>query len=141
MAPYLAEFVSVTFEEVCRSWVSREYQHTTDSVDAWWGKSLNALRAAGSRTTEEIDIVGSHHRTATVVGEVKWTNSPMPKSVLVDLRNFRIPALQQAGIDVESAEIVLISKSGFSRDLEMEASASNVRLVGLDEVLKQAADK
>jgi len=73
---------------------------------ATWGKALNTVRAAGSRTTEEIDIVSSHQRTATVVGEVKWTNSPMPKSVLVDLRTIKIPALEQARIDVGSAEII-----------------------------------
>jgi len=141
VAPYLAEFVSATFEDLCRSWVARAYQHTTDSVESWWGKALNAVRAAGSRTTEEIDIVGSRQRTATVVGEVKWTNSPMPKSVLMDLRTFKIPALEQAGIDVGSAEIILISKSGFSRDLQAEASATGVRLVSLDEILSQADPK
>jgi AAA+ ATPase superfamily predicted ATPase len=141
VAPHLPEFVSVIFEDLCRSWVSREYQHTTDSVDSWWGKALNTVRSTGARTTEEIDIVGSHQRKATVIGEVKWTNSAMPKSVLVELRTFKIPALQQAGIEVESADIILISKSGFSRDLETEASASGVRLVGLDEIVGQAADK
>jgi len=137
----LAEFVSATFEDLCRSWVARAYQHTTDSVESWWGKALNAVRAAGSRTTGEIVIVGSHQRTATVVGEVKWTNSPMPKSVLVDLRTFKIPALEQAGIDVGSAKIILISRSGFSRDLQAEASATGVRLVDLDEIVSQADHK
>lgn len=94
--PYLTEHVSVTFEDVCRSWAAREYQHTTDSVASWWGNALNRLRADGSRTSEEIDIVGSHQRTATLIGEVKWTNRPMPKSVLVDLtflqHKSRLPA-------------------------------------------------
>jgi hypothetical protein len=83
-----------------RSWVAREYQHTADSVESWWGNALNRLRADGSRMSEEIDIVGSHLRTATVIGEAKWTNAPMPKSALTDLRTFKIPALQQAKIDV-----------------------------------------
>ena len=65
----------------------------------------------------------------------------MPKSVLADLRTFKIPALQQAGVDVGSAEIILISKSGFSRELEEEAAVSGVKLVGLDEVLGQAGAK
>jgi AAA+ ATPase superfamily predicted ATPase len=141
VGPYLAEHVSVAFEDVCRAWVAREYQHTTDSVESWWGNALNRFRAVGSRTSEEIDIVGSHLRTATVIGEVKWTNAPMPKSVLVDLRAFKIPALQQAKIDVTPAEIILISKSGFTRDLEMEAATSGVRLVGLAEVVGQAGSK
>jgi hypothetical protein len=65
----------------------------------------------------------------------------MPKSVLVDLRTFKIPALEQAGIDVGPAEIILISRSGFSRDLKAEASATGVRLVDLDEILSQAVHK
>jgi hypothetical protein len=141
VAPSLAEFDSATVEDLCRSWVSRAYQHMTDSVESWWGKALNTARAAGSRTTEEIDVVGSHQRTATVVGEVKWTNSPIPKTVLVDLRTFKIPALEQAGVDVGFAEIILISSSGFSRDLQAEASATGVRLVALDEILSQADPK
>jgi hypothetical protein len=121
--------------------VGLEYQATTDSVDAWWGNAVNKLRVAGSRTTEEIDIVGSHRRTATVIGEVKWTSAPMPKSVLIDLRTFKIPALHQAGIDVAGAEIVLISKSGFSRDLVTEAAAARVRLVPPREIVRQAGEK
>jgi uncharacterized protein len=139
--PYLSEHVSVAFEDICRSWVAREYQHTTDSVESWWGNALNRFRADGSRMSEEIDIVGSHRRTATVIGEVKWTKAPMPKSVLVDLRTFKIPALQQTKIDVEPAEIVLISKSGFAPDLETEAAASGVRLVRLAEVVEQASSE
>jgi hypothetical protein len=97
---------------------------STDSVGRWWGNALNRLRADGSRTGEAIDIVGAHLRTATVIGQAKWTNAPMPKSALVDLRMFKIPALQQAKIDVASAEIIQISKSGFTHDLEVEAAAS-----------------
>jgi uncharacterized protein len=139
--PYLAEFVSASFEDICRGWVAREYQHTTDSVAAWWGNALNKLRAAGIRTTEEIDIVGFHGATATVVGEVKWTNAPMSKSVLGDLRTYKIPALEQARVDVGSAEIILISKAGFANDLQAEASASGVRLVSLGDVIEEATSK
>lgn len=139
--PYLTDFVSATFEDLCRSWIAQMYQHTTDSVDAWWGNALNRLRATGSRTTEEIDVVGCHRRTATVIGEVKWTDAPMERSVLNDLRRFKIPALQQAGIDVGPAEIVLISKSGFAHDLATDATESGVRLVQLDEIVGQAAEE
>ncbi|MGH7776884.1 MAG: ATP-binding protein [Candidatus Dormibacterales bacterium] len=139
--PHLTEHVSVAFEDVCRSWAAREYQHTTDSVASWWGNALNEYRRDGTRTSEEIDIVGAHQRKATVLGEVKWTSAMMPKAVLEDLRTYKIPALQQAKIDVTDAQIILISKSGFTKDLETEAAATGVRLVGLHEVLGEAAAK
>ena len=76
--PHLAEFVSSTFEDLCRAWAARQYRHTTDSVDSWWGNALNRLRAAGSRTSEEIDLVGSHRRAATLIGEVTWRGLARP---------------------------------------------------------------
>jgi hypothetical protein len=65
----------------------------------------------------------------------------MPKAVLDDLQTYKIPALQQAKVDVDDAQIVLISKSGFAKDLETAAVATGVRLVRLDEVLGEAASK
>lgn len=137
--PFLTEHVSVAFEDVCRSWAAGEYQDTTDSVRSWWGNALNEYRRDGTRTTEEIDIVGVHQRKATIIGEVKWTNAVMPKAVLDDLQTYKIPALRQAKVDVDDAQIVLISKSGFAEDLETTAAATGVRLVRLDEVLSEAA--
>lgn len=63
----------------------------------------------------------------------------MPKAVLDDLRKYTIPALEQAKVDVADAQIILISKSGFTQDLETEGAASGVRLVHLNEVLGEAA--
>jgi len=134
--PHLTEHVSVTFEDICRSWAAHEYKHTTDYVASWWGNAVNKFRAEGRRTSEEIDIAGVHQRSATVLGEVKWTNAAMPKSILDDLRTYKIPALQQAKIDVAEAKIILISKSGFTRDLEQEAAKTGARLVRLEEVVE-----
>ena len=139
--PHLSEHVAVSFEDVCRSWVAREYQSTTDTVAAWWGNALKTLRRQGSRSSEEIDVVGMHGGAATVVGEATWTRTRMPKSVLDDLRTFKIPALQQAGVDVSSASFVLLSRSGFMPALVREASASEVRLVNLAGVLGDAVDQ
>ena len=139
--PYLSEHVAISFEDVCRSWVAREYQSTTDSVASWWGNALNKFRQQGSRSSEEIDVVGMHGGAATVLGEAKWTRARMPKSVLDDLRTFKIPALEQSGIDVSSASIALFSRSGFMPDLAREASSSNVRLVNLASVLGDAGSE
>jgi hypothetical protein len=55
-------------------------------------------------------------------------------SVLDDLRTYKIPALQQAKIDVSGAQIVLLCKSGFTPALEQEANATGVRLVRLEQI-------
>ena len=129
--PHLSEHVAIGFEDVCRSWVAHEYGTTTDTVAAWWGNALSSFRRSGTRTTEEIDIVGVHRRTATVIGEVKWTRTPMTRAVLDDLRTYKIPALrQEEGVDVSQAQLVLIAKSGFHPDLRREAESSGVRLIG-----------
>lgn len=137
--PYLSEHASITFEDVCRSWAAREYQRNTDYVAAWWGNAVNRFRLDGSRSSEEIDLVGVHKSSATIIGEVKWTNAAMPISVLDDLRRYKIPALEQAKVDVSKAEIILISKSGFTRGLADEAARTHVRLVSVEEVVGLAA--
>jgi len=116
-----------------------QYQETTDAVGAWWGPARHDLRRTGARSSEEIDIVGAHRRRATVVGEVKWTGHPMGAQVLSDLEQYKIPALEQSGVDVRGAEIVLFSRSGFAPGLKSESARQpndrKVRLVTLPEIL------
>jgi len=135
VAPHLDEHVAATFEQICRAWTLRTYATTTDRVGAWWGLSRHDLRRRGQRTSEEIDIVGGRDRLVTVIGEVKWTNRPMRKRTLDDLRELKVPALAQSGVEVSGAEVVLFSRSGFDEDLLAEATAGRIRLVGLDELL------
>ncbi len=66
----------------------------------WWGNARNDLRRNGTRTTEEIDIVGTARKRVTVVGEAKWTTTPLGVSILRDLEEFKIPALAQAGFKI-----------------------------------------
>lgn len=134
VAPELAAFTSWTFEEICRDWVRRNYQQAMQ-VGAWWGNSVNALRKGGRRTTEEIDIVGGFNRVAQVVGEVKWTTGQMSTATLNDLETFKIPALEEAGVDVSRAEKVLFSRSGFHPALHAAEARGRVRLVDLNGVL------
>ncbi len=131
----LSDHVAAGYEEVCRAWVRARYGKSTDSVGRWWGLARHELRRSGERGSEEIDIVGAAARRITVVGECRWQNRAMPRKVLDDLREYKLPALAQVGVDVSRAEIVLFSRRGFTAELQKQAKQWNVKLVGVDELL------
>lgn len=132
VAPHLAEHTAPAFEDVCRSWVRQRYSGTTDTVAPWWGAARHDLRRAKVRLTEEIDVVGARGDRVTVVGECRWQGRQMSRRVLTDLLQYKIPALQQAGADTASADILLFSRGGFRRELREEAERrKDLRLVDL----------
>jgi hypothetical protein len=137
--PFLDEHVSWAFEEICRAWTLEQFQKTADAVGSWWGPARHDLRRTRARSSEEIDVVGAHRRRATVIGEVKWTGQPMGIQVLRDLEQYKIPALEQSGVDASSAEIILFSRSGFAPALQNESTSKatkrRVRLVPISEIL------
>jgi len=135
IAPLLGEHVSPTFEALCREWVLHTGRATT--VGPWWGNALNELRRAKKRETEEVDVVGVARKAVTVVGESKWSNKTLKLKVLEDLEEFKIPAMQQAGIKLgNELRIALFSKSGFAGDLrEVAGSRSDVELVDVDRIV------
>jgi len=137
--PYFADHVAPAFEDICRAWVRECFGARVDAVGAWWGLARNDLRRAKLRSSEEIDIVAAAGRKVLVAGEVKWSRQAMDKRVLEDLRQFKLPALKQVGVDVDSAQIVLFSRGGFHKDLRTAAEGSSLRLIGLDELLEEAA--
>jgi AAA+ ATPase superfamily predicted ATPase len=94
IADALADHVSPTYEALCRSWILRTARATR--VGSWWGNALNHHRRAGTRQTEEIDLVG-----------------------LRDLETYKVPAMRQAKVRFakDGPQIVLISKSGFKAGL------------------------
>ena len=62
----------------------------------------------------------------------------MKKDVLDDLIQFKMPALEQSGVDTASARVVLFSKSGFSKGLVDQAERlANVKLVDLEVLAKE----
>ena len=134
--PNLASHTAPLFEEVLQSWLRREYTGRVLGVGSWWGNSLNQLRRAKERSTEEIDAVGIMRRKVVVVAEAKWTNGAMSADVLTDVRDYKVPALGQAGFDVTGYETVLASRSGFTQSLVDLAAADNtVRLVDAATIL------
>jgi uncharacterized protein len=132
IAPTLAEHISVEYEAWCRIWVRHTFGDRATKVGSWWGNAANQYRRTGERTSEEIDIVGMSRNRVTLVGEVKWTNRQMGVDVLSDLRTFKLPALAQDGYRFASdPQVVLISKSGFTKGLQEEAARDALlRLVG-----------
>jgi len=138
IAPAFAEFVAPLFEGLCREWTRKELGVQASRVGAWWGIALNELRRAGQRQTEEIDIVGLRRGMVTVVGECKWTASPMARRTVEDLEAYKLPAMRQAKVRFvgEGPLILLFSRSGFRRSLvELAANREDVRLVGLEELV------
>jgi len=137
VAPALPEHVAAVFERACRYWVRATLGQRATRVEPWWGRSLDRLRAEGTRSSEEIDVVGTARSRVTLVGECKWTRRKMPAAVLADLERFKLPALRQAGARFAASgpEILLFSKSGFEKSLvDQAAGREDVRLVDLDQL-------
>jgi AAA+ ATPase superfamily predicted ATPase len=141
IAPYLADFVAPTFEELCVRYTRRAYGARAQKVGGWWGAALNKHRQARERFTEEIDVVGAHRRNLVLVGECKWTADPMPKRVLDDLRDYKLPALEQERrlkVPTRGPQVLLFSRTGFSDELiETARSDDTVSLVTLDELVSE----
>ena len=110
IAASLATHTSDTFETVCRQIV----QATADPVDCarvgrWWYDG------------EEIDVVGVNPRTETLLlGECKWTNTPVGSGLLTDLEA-KVPAVRWRGTD-RTITYALFSRSGFTDKLETQAA-------------------
>lgn len=139
--PYLADFVAPAFEELCVRYARRVYGARAQKVGGWWGPALNKHRQARERFSEEIDVVGAHRRNLVLVGECKWTTYPMRKRVLDDLRDYKLPALEQERrlkVPARGPQILLFSRTGFSDDLMATArSDDTVSLVTLDELVSE----
>jgi uncharacterized protein len=134
LAPYLTDFVSPTYEELCVRYTRIAYGATSPTVGSWWGPALNKHRRVKERFTEEIDVVGAQRRNLRSVGECKWTAGKMPKSVLHDLRIYKIPAIAEEKnltVPADGPEILLFCRSGFDQSL-VDAAASDPKLEPVD---------
>ncbi len=81
-----------------------------------WGLSLNAYRKDGTRSTEEIDIVGTTRGVVSVVEEAWWRNSRMDLGYLNDLDEYKIPSLRQAGTRMtKDTDLMLFSRGTTSK--------------------------
>lgn len=71
-----------------------------------------------------------------IIGECKWTNRKMPRKVLDDLLDHKLPALRDhSGLSItKPPQIVLFSRAGFDRALEEVQSDDKIHLVDLPEL-------
>jgi len=104
-----ATHTSDTFETVCQQVVqSAAFPVDCARVGRWWYDG------------EEIDVVGVNPRTETLLlGECKWTNTPVDRGLLSDLESLA-SAVRWRGAD-RSVAYALFSRSGFTADLKTEA--------------------
>ncbi|MGO9247796.1 MAG: ATP-binding protein [Solirubrobacteraceae bacterium] len=141
--PALSDHVAPVFEDLCRDWTRTRYGRTAQRVGSWWGNARNDLRRTGARSTEEIDIVGlsGSGNRVTVIGECRWRNKAMDGAILTEIDDFKLPALRQAGYEIdEDLRVLLFSRGGYNGTLSRAASANGrLRLVGIDEVMDLSA--
>lgn len=137
IVPMLADHIAPVFEETCRIHARSVYGKRAPRIGRWWGNARNDLRRSGQRTTEEIDIVGVARGRVTLVGEVKWSSAPLDVSVLRDLNEYKLPALEQAGFKLAAEPaIVLYCRSGYTDGLRNRAANDpKLDLVDAEEVL------
>jgi hypothetical protein len=137
VVPNLNDHSSPVFEDAVAGWIRSRHAGAT-AVGPWWGPALNRLRAARERSTEEIDAVALRGQRVAAVAEAKWTNKPLAARVLSDLLDYKLPALAQAGFTVGAAEIVLASRSGFTKGLrDLAAVAPNTTLIDATDLLDE----
>ncbi len=139
VAPFLPDFVSPSFEDLCVRYTRIRYGVEAPSIGGWWGAAQNKHRRAKSRFTEEIDVVGAQRKNLKIVGECKWTSGKMLVTVLNDLLDFKIPAIQEEGNLKASGrqKILLFSKSGFDEALTSRArDDENITLIDLAMLVK-----
>lgn len=118
----LPEFVSYTFEDVCRELISIKYSRFI--VGRWWYKD------------DEIDIVALNENENTILfGECKWSKKKIDTSLLFDLENKKEKVRWK---NKKRKEIfILFSKSGFTKELHNVVNKrKDVFLYDLDDIFK-----
>lgn len=120
VAPLLHDHIAPEFEDYCRRW-TRATQPVT-KVDPWWGPSVHAHRRAGTRSSEEIDIVATARGRVTAVGEVRWRSAAMGVSYLREVETYKLPALRQSDLTMaRTPTLLLFSRGGYTPELVSEA--------------------
>ncbi|HKL27970.1 MAG TPA: ATP-binding protein [Natrialbaceae archaeon] len=122
--PELPEFVSETFENLCQEALPDLYPSytVTRRPSQWWYKG------------REIDVLAPTDQGTLLVGEVKFTNSPLGYDVLSQLESDveHVDWSSRGGAEPEY-EYTLFSRSGFKRSVEEAAeNRDDLRLYDLD---------
>lgn len=97
IAPYLDEFVSLEFENICKEFLIRKYKNTIEEIGRYW---YNDPR---KKLDLEIDIV-MKEAGQLYVFECKWTNSVLDQKIMRQL--------QEKATYLGPAKIGFFSRSG-----------------------------
>lgn len=143
VAPVFADHVAPVFKRLCREYVRRSWGRQASRVGAWWGPALHELRRDGTRTSEEIDVVGSGRSGVVLVGECKWTTRKLSAGLLDEIERYKLPALRQSGLKVAARPaILLFSRSGFKQALVDAASdRDDLHLISASQVVDGLLDR
>ena len=121
------DFAGKPFEGLCREWMWREsaagrLPFRARAVGRWWDRQ------------DEIDVMAVDNASdAAIVGECKFRNAPVDRSVLNLLRD------RAARTGIGQRTYLLFSLGGFDQSLvdDAAASQSDVQLVGIDELFHE----
>jgi hypothetical protein len=140
VAPALHDHIAPELEEFARRWTRQHHGAQATRVGSWWGPSLHALRRAGTRSTEEIDVVGMTRNRVTLIGEVRWRSSAMDLGYLEAIEQLKLPALRQSTLKVaEHPKILLFSRGGYTDELVHAATdRDDIELVDVPAALTDA---
>lgn len=125
--PHLPDFVSGTFERLCRNALPTLFPAYTMTryPGAWWYDG------------HEIDVAAPTTDGTLLLGECTFTSQPLGYDVLAQLEDDaeRVRWTPLGGGDPD-VEYVLFSRSGFARSVrEAAAERDDLTLVGLDDVI------
>lgn len=126
--PEMADFVSQEFERLCQGALPDLYpDETFVDVGRWWYKE------------HEVDVVGLSTDGTMVVGECKFTASPLDYSALASLEaHAEEIRWSPDGGDV-TRTYALFARSGFTRSVRDAAVERNdLQLFDLDEIVENA---
>ena len=126
--PTFEQFVSYGFEEAARAYVSRlarkaQLSFLPERIGSWWDHS------------NEIDVLAvSDSERALLVGECKWSTSPVGSDILEDLK--RKTQMLQRTKSWDRITYFLFAKSGFTPALQEQASKEvDVHLISVEDCL------
>lgn len=123
IAETLSTHSSRTFESVCQQAVQTSaFPVSCSRVGRWWYGG------------EEIDVVGLNQHTDTLLlGECKWTSTPVGRAVFDDLTALE-PDVRWHGDD-RNVNYVIFSRAGFTDELQAVADERpDLSLYGLDDL-------
>ncbi|MEW6328062.1 MAG: ATP-binding protein [Thermodesulfobacteriota bacterium] len=119
--PRIDIFTSLTFEEVCRSFVRKEGVNGLrfNMVGWWWSKDT------------EIDVVAINEDANSILfGEAKWSTKKVGMNVLEDLR--RKASRVAWGKKGRNEYLALFSRTGFTDKIIRAAQKEKIFLVEMD---------